>query len=111
MKNVLTNKWFWIIFVIVCVLVTLSNIHGRNVSNKILDEITATYTKEIEEKDKAIKEYADELRKSEERYRTLAKKLQQKEQELNNIKPPESIKEIYERFERAGYKPLPVANR
>ncbi len=108
MSDILTNKWFWLILVIVCILIALSNIHGRSVSKKILEQVTATYNKEIEEKDKAIKKYADELNKSEERYRTLLKKLQQKEQELNNIKPPESVKEIYERFERAGYRPLPA---
>ena len=71
-------------------------------------QLEAQYKKAMEAKDARIKDLADRLSVSEQKYKYLSKRVQEIQNASANIKPPQGLGELRDRFAAVGFPSLPA---
>lgn len=104
MKNLLIGSGIFILLLLGAYLAYTYGIN--NPSTTVINAIRAEYEEMIKEKEDIIKAKEEALVLSEKRYMDLKKKI--KVLEATVPVAPKTDKEMRDRYEKAGYPPLPV---
>jgi type VI protein secretion system component VasK len=80
----------------------------QQIVNDAKKALEAQYTKQLKEKDLAVKDFQSRLTVSESKYKLIVRKYQDLQKEKENVKPPQTNAELRDRFVALGFPPVPV---
>lgn len=104
------SKLTWIAIIALTVLfIFIAFQVGSYFPNKdIVDKLVTPYKEQIAEQEETIKAKEEALKLSEAKYQYIVKKLKEKASQIESIKEPTTDKEMRDRYEKAGFKPIPI---
>ncbi len=74
--------------------------------NEVKAELEKQYTAQLKDKEATIRDYQSRLTVSYDKYTAMANRYIALQKEKDNVKPPETNREIRSRFVTLGYPPL-----